>query len=107
MAGIGALFPIFLNSWVHVIMYSYYLFSNVFGPGVMKHLIYIKKSITIIQMIQFVFILAQAMIMWNNCQVPLIVRSYYYVVVSVIFYGFYDFYKKTYLKKSKNDNLSK
>lgn len=103
----GALFPIFLNSWVHIIMYSYYLAANIFGPDVMKHLTYIKKSITIIQMVQFVCLLTQAIYTLGNCEVPLVLRAYYCIVVSVIFYGFYDFYKKAYVQKSRNDKLEK
>ncbi|XP_061392609.1 elongation of very long chain fatty acids protein 4 [Musca vetustissima] len=94
--GNGALYPIFLNCWVHVLMYTYYLLANICSTEFMRHLLYVKKSITIIQMIQFIFILIQSLVMWSNCGVPLILRWYYCVVVIVIFYGFYDFYKKAY-----------
>ncbi|XP_037825274.1 elongation of very long chain fatty acids protein 1 [Lucilia sericata] len=100
--GNGPLFPIYLNSWVHVIMYTYYFFANICSADVMKKFILIKKSITIIQMIQFCFILAQAAIMWTNCQIPFILRVYHCVVVGIIFYGFYDFYKKAYTNPSVN-----
>lgn len=108
--GNGALYPIFLNSWVHVIMYTYYLFSNICSAEVMKKFILVKKSITIIQMVQFCMILAQVATTWKNCKIPLILRCYYLFVVSVIFYGFYDFYKKAYLTKqaaNKSKNKSK
>lgn len=44
------LFSIVLNSFVHVIMYSYY-FAALFGPTVQQKLERVKKSITIIQMV--------------------------------------------------------
>lgn len=53
-------------------------------------------------MIQFCLILAQAAIMWTNCKIPLILKYYYLLVVSVIFYGFYDFYKKAYANTQAN-----
>lgn len=47
-------------------------------------------------MIQFCMILTQAFVMWSHCRIPLVLRIYYCLVVCVIFYGFYDFYKKAY-----------
>lgn len=44
------LFSVVLNSFVHVIMYSYY-FAALFGPAVQRKLESIKKSITVIQMV--------------------------------------------------------
>ncbi|XP_065370199.1 very long chain fatty acid elongase 4 [Calliphora vicina] len=107
--GNGALYPIYLNSWVHVIMYTYYFFANICSAEVMKKFISIKKSITIIQMIQFCFILAHAAIMWSNCQIPALLKAYHCLIVLVIFYGFYDFYKKAYTNSqaSKLKNKAK
>lgn len=45
------LFSIILNSFVHVIMYSYY-FAALFGPAVQNKLQKIKKNITVIQMVK-------------------------------------------------------
>lgn len=44
------LFSVVLNSFVHVIMYSYY-FAALFGQKVQQKLEKVKKSITIIQMV--------------------------------------------------------
>lgn len=44
------LFSVVLNSFVHVIMYSYY-FAALFGPAVQRKLESVKKSITVIQMV--------------------------------------------------------
>lgn len=46
------LFSVVLNSFVHVIMYSYY-FAALFGPTVQQKLQGIKKNITLIQMVIF------------------------------------------------------
>lgn len=45
------LFPILLNNGVHVLMYSYY-FAALFGPAAQRKLRYIKKNLTIIQMVR-------------------------------------------------------
>lgn len=50
MTGGMILFSVVLNSFVHVIMYSYY-FGALFGPEVQRKLERIKKNITVIQMV--------------------------------------------------------
>ncbi|XP_013097807.2 elongation of very long chain fatty acids protein F [Stomoxys calcitrans] len=97
--GNGALYPLLLNSVVHIVMYSYYFLANVCGPVFMRRLLWFKKSITIVQMVQFMFILLQAGITWRYCGVPMVLTSYFSLVIAVIFYGFYDFYKKAYKPK--------
>lgn len=44
------LFSVVLNSFVHIIMYSYY-FAALFGPEIQRKLERIKKNITLIQMV--------------------------------------------------------
>lgn len=44
------LFSVVINSFVHVIMYSYY-FAALFGPEVQHKLEKIKRNITLIQMV--------------------------------------------------------
>jgi len=103
-----ALYPLVLNCCVHVIMYTYYLAAAVCDQRTIQRLTPIKKSITIIQMIQFVLILSQAVVHFMYCSVPKIVVGYYATVVIVIFYGFYDFYKKAYnSNKAKQDKQRK
>lgn len=46
------LFSVVINSFVHVIMYSYY-FAALFGPAVQRKLEGIKRNITLIQMVIF------------------------------------------------------
>jgi len=94
------LFSIILNSFVHVIMYSYY-FAALFGPTVQNKLQTIKKNITVIQMIQFCFILSQCLLgLAQNCDVPRILVAIYIPNVAFIFYMFYDFFRTAYAKKA-------
>lgn len=50
LAGGMVLFSVVINSFVHVIMYSYY-FAALFGPAVQRKLEGIKRNITLIQMV--------------------------------------------------------
>lgn len=113
------LFSIILNSFVHVIMYSYY-FAALFGPAIQKKLQKIKKNITVIQMVkpkkfykdyqilkafhlqvQFCFILSQCVLgLAQNCDVPKVLVAIYAPNVALIFYMFYDFFRTAYTKKS-------
>lgn len=89
-------FSVYLNTWVHVVMYSYYFFANVCSAETMKKFTLIKKCITITQMVQFVLVLIQAVYIKIYCQIHSALLLYYVCVVIIIFYGFYDFYKKSY-----------
>lgn len=104
-------------------MYSYY-FAALFGPEVQRKLERVKKSITLIQMvtlllartqshdisskcsltffqIQFTIILIQcALSLARGCDVPHLLLFIYVPNVVLIFYMFYDFFKKAYNKKS-------
>lgn len=103
-SGTSALYPILLNSTVHVIMYAYYLTAAVCDAETLKRLTPIKKSITTIQMIQFVLILIQAGLLMCRCEISKLVAIYYSIVVVVIFYGFYDFYNKAYKASSSSSS---
>ncbi|XP_011865964.1 PREDICTED: elongation of very long chain fatty acids protein 4-like isoform X2 [Vollenhovia emeryi] len=92
-----------LNPSVHVIMYSYYFLST-FGSNMQQKLLPIKKWITIIQMIQIVFIMvvsSQGFI--PNCG-NMSVKYYSVFAFSSALMNlllFYNFYSSHY-KKSKN-----
>ncbi len=61
-----------VNSFVHVIMYSYYLLSAM-GPKYQKY-IWWKKHLTTIQMIQFVSVFIHTIqLFFNGCDYPLII----------------------------------
>ncbi|XP_040576929.1 very long chain fatty acid elongase 4 isoform X2 [Lepeophtheirus salmonis] len=93
---LGAMF----NSFVHILMYSYY-FLTACGPKVRAYLWW-KKYLTSIQMVQFVF----ALVMGINairigCAFPLWMQ-YAMVVYMVSFLVlFSDFYYKAYMRKKK------
>uniref|UniRef100_A0A146MGW9 Elongation of very long chain fatty acids protein n=2 Tax=Lygus hesperus TaxID=30085 RepID=A0A146MGW9_LYGHE len=81
-----------LNSFVHVIMYTYYLLAAL-GPSMRKYLWW-KKYLTVLQMGQFVFIFFHAMQpLFIDCDFP---RPYAYFtlfqagVFLILFKNFYD-----------------
>ncbi|XP_054741005.1 elongation of very long chain fatty acids protein 4 [Anastrepha obliqua] len=100
--GGSALYPLLLNCTVHVFMYAYYLIAAVCDENIVKGLTPVKKSITTIQMIQFVLILVHAGVISCRCVIAPLVVGYYAFVVLAIFYGFYDFYRKAYKASNKS-----
>ncbi|XP_037713714.1 elongation of very long chain fatty acids protein 7 [Drosophila subpulchrella] len=94
--GTAAYFCAFLNSIVHVIMYSYYFVAAVADKSVMQALTPVKKSITVTQMIQFALILAQVPAQLIFCGMQPVVLFYFSTVIMAMFYGFYDFYTSAY-----------
>ncbi|XP_041976135.1 elongation of very long chain fatty acids protein 2-like [Aricia agestis] len=90
----------FLNSFVHLVMYSYYALS-VF-PSLEKFLWW-KKYITKMQMIQFAMIIVY--VIYENtmtpCKLPSTLFIHMLANVSLVFILFADFYRKTY-KTSPN-----
>uniref|UniRef100_A0A1B0G3G1 Elongation of very long chain fatty acids protein n=1 Tax=Glossina morsitans morsitans TaxID=37546 RepID=A0A1B0G3G1_GLOMM len=92
------LFPMSLNCFVHIIMYFYYLMAAVLNAQIMRRFVFLKKSITIIQMIQFFILLVQTGVQLIFCHQTVtgtLVFVYAFSVV-IIFYGFWDFYQKAY-----------
>ncbi|XP_017012594.2 very long chain fatty acid elongase 1 [Drosophila takahashii] len=94
--GTAAYFCVFLNSIVHVIMYSYYFVAAVADKSVVEALTPVKKSITVIQMTQFALILTQVPCQLVSCGMPPAVLLYFTGVIVGMFYGFYDFYNSAY-----------
>ena len=59
----------FLNSFVHVLMYSYYALAAAGARG--RSFALLKKSITKIQMTQFVVMIAHSLqTLFNGCNIP-------------------------------------
>ncbi|KAL3248216.1 hypothetical protein MRX96_056627 [Rhipicephalus microplus] len=89
---------IILNSFVHVVMYSYYCLS-LLGPSMQKHLWW-KRYLTQFQLVQFV-------IMFLHALVPLILscgyprpHTYLVLIETAFFFAlFVRFYLKAYSKK--------
>lgn len=89
-----------INSFVHVVMYSYY-FLTALGPSVQKHLWW-KKYLTRIQIIQFIFgILYCLGLIVFNCTHSKLFILYILADVFIFLYLFLKFYKKTYKPKGK------
>ncbi|XP_058452859.1 elongation of very long chain fatty acids protein AAEL008004 [Malaya genurostris] len=84
-----------INSFVHIVMYSYYMMAAM-GPQFHKYLWW-KKYITDLQMIQFgMAFIHSAQLLWTDCGYPR--WSVCFTLPNAIFFYmlFNDFYKKTY-----------
>ncbi|XP_017120347.1 elongation of very long chain fatty acids protein 7 [Drosophila elegans] len=104
--GDSAYYCVFLNSIVHVIMYSYYFVAAVADKTVMEALTPVKKGITVIQMTQFVLILAQVLYQAFFCGMTLPVFLYFTTVIAGMFYGFYNFYNSAYQVEQRRKSLT-
>ncbi|XP_070499657.1 very long chain fatty acid elongase 7-like [Chironomus tepperi] len=103
----------FLNTFVHIVMYTYYMMAAI-GPEMQKYLWW-KKYLTILQMIQFVGIMVHAFQLFfsNPCNYPMSF-AYWIGAHAVMFYFlFSNFYKTAYMAKKKkkvediNGNVTK
>ncbi|KAG5674841.1 hypothetical protein PVAND_004786 [Polypedilum vanderplanki] len=100
MAGGHSTFFGFLNTFVHIVMYTYYMLAAI-GPEMQKYLWW-KKYLTILQMIQFIAIFVHALQLFfhNPCNYP-IVFAYWIAAHGVLFlFLFSNFYKKAYTVKT-------
>ncbi|RZC41600.1 ELO domain containing protein [Asbolus verrucosus] len=91
-----------LNSFVHVVMYSYY-FLSALGPEMQKYLWW-KKYLTTLQLAQFVAIIVHSFqLLFRECDFP---KAFVWVIGLhgvMFFILFKNFYDETYKKaKSKN-----
>lgn len=93
-----AFLPAMVNSFIHVLMYSYYGLTA-FGPAIAKYLWW-KKYLTILQLIQF----TSALILGingikNGCDFPLWMQYalVIYMVSFIVLFG--NFYAKAYIAK--------
>jgi hypothetical protein len=92
------------NSFIHVIMYSYYGLS-VLGPSVQKHLWW-KRYLTQFQLIQFGIVMVHSIVnlVYAECRYP---KGY---SIAFIAYGvfitalFMNFYQKTYSAPSSSSS---
>lgn len=92
----GGYLALYINSLVHVIMYSYYLTSALFsGRRVLNKF---KPLITVIQITQFVIVLVQLLVhkVLMGCQYPIFFTLYYSFGFGAFTILFLDFYRKTY-----------
>ncbi|XP_020801266.1 elongation of very long chain fatty acids protein F [Drosophila serrata] len=96
----------YINSLVHVVMYSYY-FAAALYPSVRNRL-WLKKSITTMQIVQFVICLLHASLVWSlnkSCSIPGIMHFAEIAVAISMIAMFGNFYYQTYIRvKSKKTN---
>jgi len=98
----GKLF-VLINSFVHVVMYSYYFLSS-FGPKIQKYLWW-KKYITQLQLIQFVILgIYGAFVELLDIPYPKLLKHIVQAQVFIFFYMFYNFYNKSYRNKCEKHN---
>ncbi|XP_044754503.1 elongation of very long chain fatty acids protein [Coccinella septempunctata] len=104
VAGGQITFNAVVNSFVHIIMYFYYMVSAC-GPRYQKYLWW-KKYITTLQLAQFVVCFFHSLqILFYDCGYP---RSMLFLTIPncILFYSlFSDFYSKAYRKNSKKRTL--
>ncbi|CAH0556124.1 unnamed protein product [Brassicogethes aeneus] len=90
----------FLNTFVHIIMYSYYLLAAL-GPQYQKYLWW-KKYLTTFQMVQFVLVMVHAFqLLFIECNYPKIFCWWIGMHAVMFYFLFSDFYKQAYLKKKQ------
>lgn len=88
-----------INSFVHVVMYTYYLIAAL-GPQYKKYLWW-KKYITWIQLVQFVIVLSYLMmVLMMDCKVPKALTYFMMTNMVIFLYLFGDFYRKAYKTKT-------
>lgn len=95
----------FINSFVHIIMYSYYLLAAL-GPEFQKYLWW-KKYITTLQLSQFcIAFLHSFQLLFYDCDYPR--WTMYFILPNAIFfyYLFSDFYRKAYIEQQTQRKLA-
>lgn len=90
-----------LNSFVHVVMYLYYMLAAA-GPQIQKYLWW-KKYITTLQLVQFIIAFIHSFqIVYEDCGYPKAALLITLPNSILFFYLFLDFYLKSYKKKKTN-----
>lgn len=92
-----------INAFVHIIMYTYYMLSA-FGPHVQKYLWW-KKYLTSLQLIQFSIILVHNLnlLFWRtDCQFPKFLAFLLTLNAVLFLYLFGSFYVQNYIKNKTN-----
>ncbi|GBP90632.1 Elongation of very long chain fatty acids protein AAEL008004 [Eumeta japonica] len=86
-----------LNTFVHIIMYTYYMLSAM-GPATRKYLWW-KKYLTTLQMVQFIGIMVHAFqLLFVECDYPRAFVWWIGMHAVMFFFLFKDFYNQSYSK---------
>lgn len=87
---------VMVNSFVHMVMYSYYLMAS-FGYGQS-----VKKYITMLQLVQFVLGLVQAShLLKSSCTLPKPIAIAIFAKQMYFMASFYSFYRQAYQSRIK------
>ncbi|KAE8745384.1 hypothetical protein FOCC_FOCC007932 [Frankliniella occidentalis] len=94
----------FLNSIVHVVLYSYYLIAAL-GPKYQKYLWW-KKYVTKIQLAQFcIMLMYLGTLLLFDCRLPKALTFFFVGNVVIFLFLFADFYRKAYARRpSRNQD---
>ncbi|GBM68542.1 Elongation of very long chain fatty acids protein 7 [Araneus ventricosus] len=95
--------PVFLNGFVHILMYTYYGLAAV-GPQMKKYLWW-KKYLTMLQMVQFILIILFVAVIAPSSGCLIMKSSLWIDVICGITFLilFYNFYAQTFIKKGKSN----
>uniref|UniRef100_A0A1A9W6N3 Elongation of very long chain fatty acids protein n=1 Tax=Glossina brevipalpis TaxID=37001 RepID=A0A1A9W6N3_9MUSC len=98
----------FLNTFVHIIMYTYYMLSAM-GPQYQKYLWW-KKYLTTLQMVQFILIMVHAFqLLFIECNYPRAFVWWIGMHAVMFFFLFNEFYKQAYkgrqMRHGKNNKV--
>lgn len=97
-----AVYIAIINSSVHIVMYTYYFFSSFHQENIQRVARLFKPFITIIQLVQFVIIIAHCIV----AVLPACNSSYFFhlqivnFVVLAILFG--NFFVQSYVRVKKN-----
>ncbi|GFV44732.1 elongation of very long chain fatty acids protein 7 [Trichonephila clavipes] len=93
--------PVLLNGFVHIIMYSYYGLAAI-GPSMKKYLWW-KKYVTILQMVQFVFLLFFVAVIapYTGCMMMKSSTAINIICGVLFFTLFYNFYYRNFNENTK------
>lgn len=94
-----------LNTFVHIIMYTYYLLTAM-GPQYQKYLWW-KKYLTALQMVQFILIMVHAFqLLFVDCNYPKAFVWWIGMHAVMFFFLFREFYRQSYnYKKSRSGKV--
>lgn len=105
-AGVQGAFLGILNSFVHIIMYTYYLIAAM-GPQYHKYLWW-KKYMTTIQLTQFgIMLIYLFLIISLQCSVPRSLTFFFVINVTIFLFLFWNFYRKAYSKEQRGQQGEK
>ncbi|XP_062125433.1 elongation of very long chain fatty acids protein 7 [Drosophila sulfurigaster albostrigata] len=94
-----------VNLLVHAVMYAYYFASS---HGAVKHLLWWKRHITKLQLLQFGYLTLHFLLVLlrNPCNFPVFIAFIGFTQNIFMFAMFFDFYYKTYMRKARKSEAN-